>query len=73
MTDADTGRIRAMAERLAELRVERVRAASRACSALEAAARPLRDRHLLKLIDLVQGQLSRLLADRPDGDGSVSG
>lgn len=51
---------------LAVERVARVLAASRACSALEAAARPVGDRHLIKLIDLVQQQLSRLLSDRPE-------
>lgn len=67
--DDDARRIGEIAARLAELRTQRVLAASRLASELEACVRPIRDKQLLKLIDLVQGQLARILADRPEADG----
>lgn len=69
MSDLDDAEhIRQLARRLADLRLERIRAASRACSALEAVIRPLRDRRLLDLTFLLQTALSERLSDRPEVD-----
>lgn len=73
MTDADTGRIRDITQRLAEARCERIRAASRLASQLYATVGPLNDPRLLSLIDRLQARLAERLPGQIEGDGPVSG
>lgn len=64
----DAEHIRDLARRIAEARCERIRAASRLVSEVEAVIRPIRDRHLHELVDKVQARLSQRLCDRPEAD-----
>lgn len=63
----DATAIRAITQRLVELRSQRVLTASRLASELEAAARPLRDANVISLIGRLQARLSMLLPE-PEGD-----
>jgi hypothetical protein len=68
MNDPDAIRIASITQRLAELRTERVRAASRAASELEAIARPLNDPNVVSLVGRLQARLASLLPDKPEAD-----